>query len=233
MTIKDQLLYASPEQASQALISYMLGIMARKPERIFSVALSGGSTPAVLFGVWEREYASVTPWERIRFYWVDERCVPPDDGQSNFALARHLLFDKVGGVSLHYRRIRGETPPGEAAGEYASLVKAALPVTDGVPRFDFVLLGIGEDGHTSSVFPDRMDLLRAEEPYAVAVNPYNRSVRICMTGRPMVEAGHTCFLATGKDKHGILERILDKEGADVYPASYVWHHAHNPRLYAS
>ena len=208
----DHNLYVSPVQASQALITHILEAMDKEPERPFTIALSGGTTPATLFEVWEREYAAYTPWPRIYFYWVDERCVPP---------------------ASHCYRIVGEGAPEEEAKQYSSIVKTTVPTMDGVPVFDFVLLGIGEDGHTSSIFPDRQELLTAGEPYEVSVNPYNKTVRICMTGRPLIEARHTCFLVTGENKCSILKEILDKNKEEVYPASYIWHHARNPQLYAS
>lgn len=225
--------YASPVQASQALITHILEAMDKEPGRPFTIALSGGTTPAILFEVWEREYAAYTPWSRIYFYWVDERCVPPTDDQSNFGLANRLLLSKVGIPSSHYYRIVGEGSPEEEARQYSSIVKITVPTVGGVPVFDFVLLGIGEDGHTSSVFADRKDLLTVGEPYGVSVNPYNKTVRICMTGLPMIEARHTCFLVTGRNKCSILKRILDKDWEEIYPASYIWHHARNPQLYAS
>ena len=212
--IPDKYLYISPRQASQTLITHILEAMEKEPERPFTIALSGGTTPAVLFE-------------------VDERCVPPTDAQSNFGLADRLLFGKINLPASHYYRIVGEGAPGEEAILYSSLVKATVPTVDEVPVFDFVLLGVGEDGHTSSVFPDRKDLLTAVEPYAVSVNPYNKTVRICMTGKPMIEAKHTCFLVAGENKCSILKKILDKEQEDIYPASYIWHHARMPKLYAS
>ena len=178
----------SPVQASQTLITHILEAMDKELERPFTIALSGGTTPATLFEVWEREYATYTPWSRIYFYWVDERCVPPGDDQSNFGLAYRLLFSKVGIPASHYYRIVGEGAPEEEAKQYSSIVKTTVPTVDGVPVFDFVLLGIGEDGHTSSIFPDHQELLTAGEPYEVSVNPYNKTVRICMTGRPLIEA---------------------------------------------
>ena len=101
----DHNFYASPVQASQTLITHILEAMDKELERPFTIALSGGTTPATLFEVWEREYAAYTPWSRIYFYWVDERCVPPGDDQSNFGLAYRLLFSKVGIPASHYYRI--------------------------------------------------------------------------------------------------------------------------------
>ena len=157
----DHNFYASPVQASQTLITHILEAMDKELERPFTIALSGGTTPATLFEVWEREYAAYTPWSRIYFYWVDERCVPPGDDQSNFGLAYRLLFSKVGIPASHYYRIVGEGAPEEEAKQYSSIVKTTVPTVDGVPVFDFVLLGIGEDGHTSSIFPDHQELLIA------------------------------------------------------------------------
>lgn len=226
-------LYASPVQASRALITYLLETMDKDSRRPFAIALSGGSTPATLFEVWEREYAAYTPWHRMYFYWVDERCVPPADGQSNFGLANRLLLSKVEIPSGHYYRIVGEGVPEEEARRYSSIVKATVPIVNGVPVFDFVLLGIGEDGHTSSIFPGRKEFLTAEEPYRVSVNPSDKTVRVCMTGRPLIAARHTCFLVTGEHKCSILERVLDMQYVETYPAAYVWYHARCPLLYAS
>ena len=229
----DSNLYASPVQASQALITHILEAMDKEPGRPFTIALSGGTTPATLFEVWEREYAAYTPWFRIYFYWVDERCVPPGDEQSNCGLANRLLLSKIEMPSSHYYRIVGEGVPEEETKQYSSIVKTTVPTVGGVPVFDFVLLGIGEDGHTSSIFPGRQELLTAGEPYGVSVNPYNQTVRICMTGLPMIRARHTCFLVAGEGKCSILKQVLDVRNAEVFPASYVWHRARNPLLYAS
>lgn len=156
----DHNLYASPVQASQALITHILEAMDKEPERPFTIALPRNYS-CHTFEVWEREYAAYTPWPRIYFYWVDERCVPPGDDQSNFGLAHRLLLGKVGIPASHYYRIVGEGAPEEEAKQYSSIVKTTVPTMDGVPVFDFVLLGIGEDGHTSSIFPDRQELLTA------------------------------------------------------------------------
>ena len=124
--IPDKYLYISPRQASQTLITHILEAMEKEPERSFTIALSGGTTPAVLFEVWEREFAAYTPWARLYFYWVDERCVPPTDAQSNFGLADRLLFGKINLPASHYYRIVGEGAPGEEAILYSSLVKATV-----------------------------------------------------------------------------------------------------------
>lgn len=109
--IPDKYLYISPRQASQTLITHILEAMEKEPERSFTIALSGGTTPAVLFEVWEREFAAYTPWARLYFYWVDERCVPPTDAQSNFGLADRLFVrqDKSAGFTLLPHSGRGRS----------------------------------------------------------------------------------------------------------------------------
>ena len=96
----------SPVQASQTLITHILEAMDKELERPFTIALPEGLL-CHTFEVWEREYATYTPWSRIYFYWVDERCAPPGDDQSNFGLAYRLLFSKVGIPASHYYRIAG------------------------------------------------------------------------------------------------------------------------------
>ena len=221
------------KEALRSMTEDMMAMIRRKDFAPFNLALSGGETAKHMFSLWVDEYKDKIDWNNIRFFWVDERCVPPGDDQSNFGLAHRLLLGKVGIPASHYYRIVGEGAPEEEAKQYSSIVKTTVPTMDGVPVFDFVLLGIGEDGHTSSIFPDRQELLTAGEPYEVSVNPYNKTVRICMTGRPLIEARHTCFLVTGENKCSILKEILDKNKEEVYPASYIWHHARNPQLYAS
>lgn len=226
-------LYGSPCQAAQALILDMLEAMGKEPDRSFTIALSGGSTPAVLFELWEREYAAYTPWGRLYFYWVDERCVSPNDDRSNFGLTNRLFLSKVGLPGTHFFRIIGEGTPKEEARQYSALVKATVPTVHGVPLFDFVLLGIGEDGHTSSIFPGDETLLTASEPYVVSIHPRDKSVRICLTGEPMIKAQHTCFLVTGANKENIVGQVLNKANEQLYPAAYVWHRAQHARMYAS
>ena len=100
-----------------------------------------------------------------------------------------------------------------------------------VPMFDFVILGKGDDGHTSSIFPNEMELIHVEEPYVVSENPYDSSLRICLTGRPLVKAHHSYFLVVGETKKNIVEEVLKSDSDKVYPAGYVWHHAREPHLF--
>ncbi len=84
--------FPSSIETSRALILRLVEIMNEEPDRVFNIAVSGGNTPALMFDLWANEYMEITPWDRMRIYWVDERCVPPDDSDSNYGMMRNLLF---------------------------------------------------------------------------------------------------------------------------------------------
>lgn len=224
--------YLTPQEAAQGVITKILGSMDQS-DKIFNIALSGGSSPAILYKEWQQNYSGYTDWNRIMFYWVDERCVLPTSDLSNFKLAYDLLLSKVDIPSNNYYRILGEAPPEETALMYSSLVKSRVESVNGIPQFDFILLGIGEDGHTSSIFPNRMDLLVDEKIYEVMHNPYDSSTRVGMTGGVMINALNTIFFVVGEKKHGITHEIIKRENINIYPSSYVWHKSRNSSLFAS
>lgn len=232
--MRQENIYDNAFDAARALIDYILLTMQQDRKEEFNIALSGGKSVAVLYEVWEKEYAQQTDWERIYFYWVDERCVKPTSEESNFRPAYELLIDKIHIKSNHYYRILGEAPPQETVKMYSALVKIRVPENDkGDMSFDFVLLGIGEDGHTSSIFPNNMNLLRSKEPYEIMESPYSGVLRIGMTGKPMLNALHTCFFVIGENKKSIVEEIVKKENEYLYPASYIWNNAANPSIFSS
>lgn len=224
--------YQRASEAASAMIESLLREMRQYPENIFRIALSGGNTPAVLFELWAKEFADLTPWERLHFYWVDERCVPCDSSKSNYGMAKRLLFDPVGLDEKQIHPINGDCNYGEEAKRYSLLVKSEVPREEGVPIFDVVFLGIGDDGHTSSIFPDHERLLTVDEPYVSTVAPDGQS-RIAMTGKPMIQAIHTWFFVTGKEKIAILREVCNKKNIDKYPASYVLWHAKNAELFTA
>lgn len=217
--------------AARSMIESFLSEVNSLPEQNFSIALSGGSTPALLFDIWVSEYADKTPWKRLHIYWVDERCVAPDSPESNYGMAKRILLDRVPIPSNNIHRIIGENEPHEEAIQYSALVRANLRLDEGIPEFDYVFLGIGSDGHTSSIFPGQTSLLFASEPYAVSVNPHSGQYRIALTGQPLLKAIHTWFFVTGNDKSYILREVLDEGTAELYPAGYVLQHARSAELF--
>ena len=155
--------FPSSMETARSLIFHLVDIMNAEPDKTFNIAVSGGSTPALMFDLWANEYADITPWGRMKLYWVDERCVPPEDSDSNYGMMRSLL---LGIVPIPYEnvfRIRGEEKPVKEAARYSELVDRQVPKKNGWPEFDIVLLGAGEDGHTSSIFPGQEALLSSDQ----------------------------------------------------------------------
>lgn len=224
--------YQTGKDAASAMLVQMIEEMDCIPLRIFHIALSGGNTARLLFEVWRDDFANRTPWLRIHFYWVDERCVAPSSRESNFGEADRILLTPLNIPRTQIHRIMGEAVPKEEALSYSALVKASLPVEEGVPIFDYVLLGIGEDGHTSSLFPHNPSLLDCPEVYTVTRNPYNGTLRIALTGRPLIQARRTCFLAVGKDKSHIIRKVVEEDTKEL-PASYVFHSARLSELFTA
>lgn len=214
--------YPTATAAAHALIEHLIAMMEREPEKTFYVAFSGGNTPSLMFDIWANEYKESTPWERMRIYWVDERCVPAWHAESNYGNMRRLLLDKVGMPARCVYPICGVNPPEAEADDYSAQVCRTVPFREGRPSFDVVLLGAGRDGHTSSIFPGQEHLLSSFRPYEVSVSPYDGRRRIAMTGYLLFAARKLLFLVTGKEKADAVRGMLDS--GDITPAAYVVHH---------
>ncbi|MFH1964621.1 MAG: 6-phosphogluconolactonase, partial [Acidobacteriota bacterium] len=120
-----------------------VALNASAKKKIFSVALSGGSTPALFF---QNLSVKQIDWNYVHLYWGDERCVPPDHGDSNYLMTRRLLLDKISIPEWNVHRIRGEDVPAEEASRYAGeILRTVSPGDGGVPRFDWIFLGLGSD----------------------------------------------------------------------------------------
>jgi len=189
--------------------------------RPFHVALSGGSTPLAIF----RKLKDAFPpeeWSGTCLWWGDERCVPPDDPDSNYGNAKKLLIDPLQLPAEQVFRIRGEEDPREEAHRYGKLLLDRLPLENGIPVFDWIWLGLGTDGHTASLFPGEPSLWHAPVPCTVASHPLTGQVRITLTGRLINAARRVTFLVTGIDKAPVVKEILHKEGRfREYPAALV------------
>ncbi|HBG23527.1 MAG: 6-phosphogluconolactonase [Bacteroidetes bacterium GWF2_41_61] len=193
---------------------------ASKQDTLFSLAISGGGSPARLFELWATEWSEKIPWERVAFFWVDERAVPPDDAQSNYGMAKRLLFDRLPISSNNLFRIAGERDPVDEALRYSALVESILPVKNGIPQFDLIILGVGEDGHTASIFPGQEHLYHTQCSYSTSVNPHNGQSRITMTGSTILNSKKSIFYLTGESKREIVKLIRSNIGNREYPAGY-------------
>jgi len=192
--------------------------------RVFNIALSGGSTPGILFNdivtLHHKDEHGI--WEKVRFFWVDERCVPPDHPESNYRMANDTLLSNLPHLDNYVFRMKGEMDPQTEAARYSHLLKGQLPSVNDLPVFDLVLLGMGKDGHTASIFPDQMELLRSDNLCDVGVHPESGQRRLTLTGKVINNADHVFFLVTGEDKATTIAEILGSgPQAETFPASHI------------
>lgn len=176
----------------------------------FRVALSGGSTPRKLYELLAGEvYAPRIPWEETHVFWSDERCVAPDSEESNYRMAYEAMLARVPVPEEHINRMRGEAEPQVAARDYERLLEEEF--AGNPPRFDLILLGMGEDGHTASLFPDSPALDdRAHLVEAVFVEKLSAH-RLTMTFRAINAAASVMFLVSGEAKAETLRAVLEGE----------------------
>lgn len=187
----------------------------------FTVAVSGGTTPLRLFELLGATYRKAVPWDLTDIFWVDERCVPQDNGDSNYKGAHEALLSRVDIPAANIHRIKGEMPPDEGAREYEEELLRCFG-SAGFPAFDLVILGVGEDGHTASLFPNDPSLAERER-FAIPVYVKRmQSWRITLTLPVLNNASHILFLMTGPKKADIVKEILgNKEKSQKYPASLI------------
>ncbi len=192
-----------------------------KDESIFNVALSGGSTPKIWFDYLAKNDSDHIEWSRIRFFWGDERCVPPEDSDSNFGMAKQHLLDHIDIPAENIHRIQGERKPADAALHYSKELTKNLR-HEKTPVFDLVILGIGDDGHTASIFPHQIELWNADDNCVVATHPISGQERVSITGKIINSAKAVAFLVTGDSKAERVKEIIEEEPHSAYyPASLV------------
>ena len=216
-------IYPDPDSLIAAFVSEVSNFLEESSEleRPVHLAVSGGSTPKSIF----RYLAETTrkeDWSGVHLYWGDERCVPPGDIQSNYGSTKRELIDPLGISDQQVHRIRGEAEPASESERYGQQLMNQLPVENGLPVFDWVWLGLGEDGHTASIFPDQIELWNAETPCVVASHPETGQQRISVAGNVINAARRVSFIAMGASKSQVINEIVMKEGRYLeYPAFYV------------
>jgi 6-phosphogluconolactonase len=191
----------------------------------FAVALSGGSTPRAMYTLLAGDdVGRRVDWPRVHLFFGDERCVPPDDPESNYGMARESLIDHVPLPSANVERMHGEDEPGTAASAYEGELRAFFG-SSSPPRFDLVLLGMGDNGHTASLFPG-LPPIHEEVRWVVA--SYVEEVaawRLTLTPVAINAAAEVTFLVSGAGKAAMLQRVLEGPyQPDLLPAQVI-----NPR----
>lgn len=192
-------------------------------EKQITVALSGGTTPKSLFDYWSSLPEGEIDWAKIKFFWGDERCVHPEDSESNFKMTKEHLFDNIDIPKDNIFRIRGENNPAEEAKRYSEVLNSELEQQNGAPVFDIVILGMGDDGHTASIFPHEIELWNNDNNCVTATHPISGQIRISLTGKIINAAKNVVFLVTGKNKAEKVKEVIEQPqlAEKKYPAALV------------
>jgi 6-phosphogluconolactonase len=219
---------SSPAATARAAAQFFSDAAARAASArgVARIAISGGSTPKTMFELLAdpaEPFLKQAPWDRIELYWVDERCVPPDHAESNYRMTREALLSKVPLPAERVHRMEGELEPEAAAARYESTIRNTFRLEGAeTPTFDLVLLGMGDDGHTASLFP-HTDALN-EMSHIVVPNhvPQKDAWRITLTW-PVIDQGReVAFLIEGAEKTQVLHDVfLGPYQPEKYPSQLI------------
>jgi 6-phosphogluconolactonase len=187
-------------------------VAAVKARGLVRVAISGGTTPKALFSLLANPsapYFAQIPWNRLQIFWVDERSVPPTDADSNYRMTREALLSHLSLPSSQVYRIEGELDPEVAAARYEATIRTAFRLEGAeTPVFDLVLLGLGEDGHTASLFPHTAAIYELARIAIANHVPQKESWRITLTWPVLIQAREVAFLVGGASKTQPLHDML-------------------------
>jgi 6-phosphogluconolactonase len=193
-------------------------------EQIY-IAFSGGTTPRLFFeklAARQKNPETATDWSKIHIFWVDERSVPPGHRDSNYGMTKDSLLNVLNLRKDQVHRIHGEDSPEKEAIRYENEIRLVFGEPEGIPVFDWIFLGMGEDGHTASIFPDRPDLLESPSLCAAAFHAGSGQYRVTLTGTVIRHARRISFMVTGANKSLLIRQIIHKEPeAQRYPAFHI------------
>ena len=201
------------EQASQA----------EKEGRVFSVVLSGGSTASRIYRrLAEQDYADRIPWHVVHFFWADERCVPPENEESNYGNCRRFLLGSLTIPDENIHRIRGEEAPAAESARYEREIQNHMRLRKNRDDFfDWVLLGVGSDGHTASLFPGQ-DALNSANLCEEVSHPQTGQMRITLTPLAIKKSNHITFHVIGQGKARIVSEMVSEScKKSGYPAAHI------------
>ena len=215
-------IFDSNDMVAESIAQQLLDLS--KGTTIVNISLSGGSTPKHIFGfIAHSDFASQINWKHLHFWWGDERCVSPKDEQSNYGEAMRLLFSQVLIPANNLHPIHGELLPEKACIEFKDEMEACLPLStvNGRPVYDWVILGIGEDGHTASLFPDKTDY-KTSQNAVLAYHPETQQTRVSLTAPVISAAKRVTYLALGASKKDIIAATLNNNSAvEGFPATKI------------
>ncbi len=222
--------YPTPAALSDAAANYIarIGAQSQTHHGHFSIALSGGKTPRLTYeALAAADYGREVDWTKTHFFWGDERCVPMTHPDSNVHMAKQALLNFLPTPIPNIHRIQGESEPAQAAENYDALLRDFFTrrLNQKQARFDLVILGLGADAHTASLFPNS-PALRESERWAVAQYVEKlESWRVTLTPVALNAARHVLFIVTGEDKAEALHHVLKEERRpSLYPAQIIQPH---------
>jgi 6-phosphogluconolactonase len=211
--------FPTPEALADAVARHVVSLAAdaSSATRRFTLALSGGSTPRAAYSrLATDDLARQVEWSLVHVLWGDERCVPPDDPRSNYRMAKEALLDRVPIPPQQIHRIRGEDEPQEAATDYEDELRSLNG------SLDLVLLGLGEDGHTASLFPGQPAIHEAEYWVMAVPAPTGDMWRVTLTPAVLNLAGNVTFVVSGATKAQRLAEVLEGPfNPDLLPAQAI------------
>jgi 6-phosphogluconolactonase len=223
--------YVEPDAAALArrAVQYLVEMASEAVEAQgrARIAISGGSTPKAAFELLadpQQPWRNRMPWHALDLYWVDERCVPPDDAESNYRMTREALLTRVPLHPDRVHRILGELDPEAAAQRYEQELRSNFRlVAPEIPRFDLVALGLGDDGHTASLFPQTQALHETTRLVAANHVPKLDSWRVTLTWPVINRARSVFFLAAGQQKSSVLREVLTgPQDTNRLPSQLIW-----------
>jgi len=225
------IIYQQQQDIAYAMFDKLVAL-SHSTQDCVHIALSGGTTPKSVFElINQRGQSTAINWQKLHFWWCDERCVDFADKESNFGEADRLLFASVDIPRENLHPMQGDISPEQAALNYVRELKKHVSQTDGVPQFDWVWLGMGDDGHTASLFVNGVSL-SSDKWVEVAVHPSTKQTRITLTLKVLNNAKMVDFLVTGENKAAMLAKVFNRESVRIdYPAKaiklttgrLVWH----------
>ena len=186
-----------------------------------SLVLSGGDTPRTLYGLLASRFRDEVPWTQVHLFWGDERYVPQNDAHSNYRMAREALLQRVPCPAANIHPMPTQSPdPDAAARDYEATLRSHFPGTG--PRFDLLLLGLGPEGHTASLFPESPAIAEPTRWVLAVKAPTDPAVRLTLTPPALSQAAHVYFLVAGSGKAGALGQVVSGTvDPQIYPAAAI------------
>lgn len=210
--MKNKKIFDNKEELALFFAEYLVARVLETPSgEFFTWALSGGSTPKYIFNFLAERFRSKINWEKVKVFWGDERCVSPDNSESNYKMADENLLSHILIPEQNIFRMFGEAEPVVETKRYADLLNNHLKKVNSVPSFDLLTLGLGNDGHIASIFPPFADVFNSDNLVEATLNPYTGQKRLTITGKLINNARNIYVLVTGAEKKQIVKLLMQEQ----------------------